>query len=99
LDISKIKCDLRNIKEKLDEYGINYLNSPSHIIPIMINDPKKCIDISNNLLHHYDHYIQPINYPTVDKGYERFRLTITHKHTYEMIGKFIDDVAREIWVS
>ena len=83
------------LKERLRHSNIDYLNSPTHIIPIMIRDAGKCTKLSNILLNTHNHYIQPINYPTVEKGSERFRLTLTHKHTYAMIDSFIDDLRKE----
>ena len=44
-------------------------------------------------------YIQPVFFPTVPKGDERFRVTITPKHNASDIQKFlsaIDDVWTEM---
>ena len=55
----------------------------------MINDARKCSEISELLLKKYGHYIQPINYPTVPKGRERLRITPGPLHTLEMINDLV----------
>ena len=65
---------------------IPFLDNESHIVPVMVYNPKKCKEISNILLNEFGHYIQPINYPTVPKGFERLRITPGPLHTEEMIS-------------
>ena len=62
----------------------------SHLQFIMINDSKKCLQISNKLLNKYGHYVQSINYPTVPEGKERLRISIKPFHSKEMIDDFLD---------
>lgn len=64
----------------------------SHIISILIGDSHKCYNISNRLLNEYGHYVQPINYPTVPYGTERFRICINLCHTKDMINLFVSDL-------
>jgi 5-aminolevulinate synthase len=77
------------LKKQLSDNNINYLDSKSHIIPVMINDPIRCKEISNILLNEFGHYIQPINYPTVPAGSERLRITPGPLHTEKMITELI----------
>ncbi len=64
----------------------------THIIPLMVNDAKKCQLASELLLDKYDIYIQPINYPTVTKGSERLRITPTPNHSDEMIAQLVNSL-------
>ncbi len=74
------------LKKYLSKENINYLDHNSHIVPVMVNNPIRCSEISNILINDFGHYIQPINYPTVPKGTERLRITPGPLHTDKMIS-------------
>jgi 5-aminolevulinate synthase len=76
--------------------GIPTMENPSHIIPVMVGDPKKCKMISDWLLDNHGIYVQPINYPTVPKGTERLRITPTPLHTDDDIERLVEGLS-EIW--
>ncbi len=73
------------LKTCLAKENINFIDNKSHIVPIMVNNPLRCKEISNILLNEFNHYIQPINYPTVPVGTERLRVTPGPLHTEKMI--------------
>jgi len=87
-NILYFKNKIKNSKIQLIENNFEY----SHINSILIGDPKKTNKLSEILLEKHNHYLQPINYPTVPKGTERFRVCITHDHTFDMIDKLINDI-------
>ncbi len=76
-------------KFALKSAGINYMDSPSHIIPVLVGDAERSRGISVSLLNEFGIYVQNINYPTVPVGRERLRITPTPHHTEEMIKSLV----------
>jgi 5-aminolevulinate synthase len=87
-DNIRINSDL--IRLGLRDLRIPFLENDSHIIPIHLYDPRLCKEAANLLLEKHGIYIQPIFYPTVPKGDERFRVTITPRHEATDIQHFLD---------
>ena len=85
----RIKENASLIRENLDSLAIPYLDTNSHIIAVLINDPFLCKKVSKDLIDDHGIYAQPIFYPTVPKGLERLRITVTPKHRKEHIEKMI----------
>tara|TARA_B110000196_G_scaffold316075_1_gene326785 strand:- start:1370 stop:2608 length:1239 start_codon:yes stop_codon:yes gene_type:complete len=95
----QIKNNATIIRQHLDSIAIPYIKSDSHIIAVMVNDPFLCKKLSQKLIDKHGIYAQPIFYPTVPKGLERLRLTVTPKHRKEHIVnmiKALDSVWSEI---
>jgi 5-aminolevulinate synthase len=89
-----LRDNIRNnsdrIRAGLRDLEIPFLENDSHIIPIHLYDPRLCKEAANLLLEKHGIYIQPIFYPTVPKGDERFRVTITPRHEASDIDHFLD---------
>ena len=90
----KVNSDL--IREGLADYNIPFLMNDSHIIPIHLYEPELCKKAANTLIEEHGIYIQPIFFPTVPKGDERFRVTITPKHSAADVQSFVESLDK-VW--
>ncbi len=84
------------IRAGLKDLEIPHLDNDSHIIPIHLEDPRLCKEAANLLIEDHGIYIQPVFYPTVPKGDERFRVTITPKHQAKDIKRFLSSL-NQVW--
>ena len=84
------------MKKRLKAAGIPILDTPSHIVPVMVYDAALCKQASDMLLHDHGIYVQAINYPTVDKGSERLRFTPTPKHDDDLMDSLIEALV-DVW--
>jgi 5-aminolevulinate synthase len=84
------------VKAVLAAARLPVLPSPSHIVPVFIGDPEKCKAASDLLLAEHGIYIQPINYPTVPRGSERFRLTPSPYHDDALIDRLAESLV-DVW--
>ena len=91
-----IRINSDRIRAGLRELQIPFLENDSHIIQIHLYDPRLCKEAANVLLEKHGIYIQPIFYPTVPKGDERFRVTITPRHEASDIDHFLDALD-DVW--
>jgi 5-aminolevulinate synthase len=77
------------LKEELRRAGIEIVKNNSHIISVRIGDASKAKEVSKRLLNEFNIYVQHINYPTVDRGDERLRITATPFHSDKMIKDLV----------
>lgn len=82
---AQLRERVAQVKAGLDRVGIKYVNSDSHIIPVLVPGASQVKAVARTLLEDHCIYVQPINAPTVPVGAERLRLTPCPLHDDAMI--------------
>jgi 7-keto-8-aminopelargonate synthetase-like enzyme len=81
--------------EALQREGVNVEQSPSAIVPIVIGDEAKAMQISAKL-QEQGILIPAIRYPTVAKGQARLRASLMATHTREQLQTAASIIAQSV---
>ncbi len=78
------------LKSMLRQCNIPFINTATHIVPVMVGDPDLCRQASEILSAEFNIFVQHINFPTVPRGTERLRITPGPFHTDQMMEELVD---------
>lgn len=82
----RLHAHTAKLRGKLLEQDIPVMPcSRTHILPVLIGDAERCKAAAGRLLQTHHIYLQPINFPSVAVGTERFRVNATPNHSDEQI--------------
>ena len=90
--VQKLRDNVDYFCESLRCKGLNVATSPSAIIPIVIGDEAKAMQISATLQEH-GILIPAIRYPTVAKGSARLRASLMATHTHKELERAAKEIA------
>ena len=82
----RLWANVRHIRARLEEAGVDVGESTSQIIPIMVRNDRRVFEVCHKLLR-AGVYLQPVIYPAVAKHRSRFRVSISASHTTEQLDR------------
>ena len=85
----RLRHNTTTISQHLQTLGFDLAQSQTHIIPILVGDAKKTVEISE-YLYNRGIYLYGIRPPTVPEGQSRLRLSVMATHTDDDIAQLLD---------
>ncbi|MEN6385411.1 MAG: 8-amino-7-oxononanoate synthase [Phycisphaerales bacterium] len=85
----RLKENSDYLRKRIQEMKFDTGQSTSHIIPVIIGDNKKTIEISKRLFEK-GFFVVAIRPPTVAPGTSRLRISLQSEHTKEQIDSLIE---------
>jgi 5-aminolevulinate synthase len=87
--------NVRHLRSELMASDMALLKTSTQILPLIVGDAANCEHIANRLIERQQIYLQAINYPTVPRGTERFRITPTALHSSVMAEHLVTALSAE----
>jgi 8-amino-7-oxononanoate synthase len=89
----QLLANAANLREQLSIQGWNIGDSESQIIPLILGDSQRTLDLAA-ALREAGYFIPAIRPPTVPAGESLLRLSLCYHHTPEIINALTDQLAR-----
>jgi glycine C-acetyltransferase len=89
----RLWANVRHIRARFEEAGVDVGESTSQIIPIMVRNDRRVFEVCHRLLR-AGVYLQPVIYPAVAKHRSRFRVSISASHTIDQLDEGADTLVR-----
>jgi 8-amino-7-oxononanoate synthase len=89
----KLLSNAQYLRTNLNQLGYDTCKSETQIIPVMIGDEMKAMEISRKLFE-YGIFVQEARWPAVPKGTARLRFAVMATHEQKQIDKLLDIMAR-----
>lgn len=87
----RLHAQTRRLRQALAERRIPVMAcSTTHVLPVLVGDAGKCKAAAERLLRVHGIYLQPINFPSVAVGTERFRVNATPNHSDAQIDQLAE---------
>lgn len=93
--VQNLRDNVKFFCEALQREGVNVEQSPSAIVPIVIGDEARALEISAKL-QNAGILIPAIRYPTVAKGQARLRASLMASHTHEQLQSAATVIAQAV---
>jgi len=93
--VQNLRDNVKFFCDALRREGVNVVQSPSAIVPIVIGDEAKAMQVSAKL-QEQGILIPAIRYPTVAKGQARLRASLMATHTHEQLQTAATTIAQII---
>lgn len=85
----KLWENVKYLRKGLLQTGYNLMDSQSHIIPVLIGDKAKCMEVSYRLFEK-GIFVQCIRFPSVPEGKSRLRVIPMATHTKEQMDRALE---------
>jgi glycine C-acetyltransferase len=91
--VAKLKENCRYAREKIKAIGLEVIESPTAICPVIVGETSKAISMSKRLLE-MGVYVIGFGYPVVPEGEARLRCQISAAHEKSHIDQLVDALAK-----
>ena len=85
----QLQCNASRLRERLGDAGISTALSCTHIVPVILGDNDRTMQVCEALLAR-GYYVQGIRHPSVPRGSARLRITPMATHTFDEIDALAD---------